>query len=833
VLLIDYGRNRYNSVSLSDPEPSNICLNFHQNRLFSIIFYHESVSNLAIQESCMVYFFRNRIIRELILTQVVPRSKKIKENQYNINNYKMCRNTMMDSAVDGDIDIDELLDGAWCGFEPAKDDDNDDSDTGAAVMDISTGPDGPMAESSPIRIKKVNAIVPVHTQSITPAQPYMGSNLGNVSAHNISRTTTEGGHETNPIGPTYIQCRNSRTASLAVPMYSTAVGVALGTAAVIQEGRVGSLDVAEDTEVKKTFRGTRISAGGTLVNQNMSSTFDPHTLICTVCNTPHSIIPGDGVGFVLVMSDQSFATTLSGTENCVPIVRLEDATLDELFNLCKEILDRQQIPPGSLFLVGSTSYLAKVGTTIYAQEWISLVKKYSERWRISQVGPLPPVLRENSAGSTTKVVTELKVWFDSVYGTNIEYLKNAWNVVINNLACQPPDVDLCSQEIYTVPLPESITNYHLRPVKFVVNSSAAVTALFDGGATFELLRALLNTLTTTFNCRAHPGDILERELAEPECTKEPLDCEPVLLVIGGSHSKILATELFNKGKLVVDLSIPGWTPTDNNIKNLEGKLEKIENLEKYIVVADFVSNYVFRFEQMDGQLAFPYKVGGRYHMLSKVTVCNKESLGVALDKLRDVLGMLKGPKICLPPLPRYLHRGCCDEEGHCEGVDDPLHAASLLEKCQSVRKSMKEYFVGNHTGIWVPDTTQKLFPECTNSISLANALKHVYARDSVHLTKEGYTKLAEIVIECITSRFSASLSVSGASMGPLGEKPEKYFWRGFTSPTGSERPKEKFFSQRNRTAGGGKWRGGNNSGGMGRGGRIPPHAHPFHGRKRF
>ena len=84
-------------------------------------------------------------------------------------------------------------------------------------------------------------------------------------------------------------------------------------------------------------------------------------------------MPSDGVGFVLVMSDQNFATTL---------------TLDELFNLCKEILDRQQIPPGSLFHVGSTSYMAKVGTTIYAQEWISLVRKFTERWWISQVGPL-------------------------------------------------------------------------------------------------------------------------------------------------------------------------------------------------------------------------------------------------------------------------------------------------------------------------------------------------------------------------------------------------------------------------------------------------------------
>ncbi len=251
-----------------------------------------------------------------------------------------------------------------------------------------------------------------------------------------------------------------------------------------------------------------------------------------------------------------------------------------------------------------------------------MVQKFADRWRIGKIGPCPPIIRENCAGSVTKLVVELRTWYDSLYGSSIEYPKAAWSVVTDILSGQVPDTEFSAQEVYTVPVPISWADHRLRPAKFVASSSTAVTAGFDDGATGELLRALLTMLTDTFNCKAHPGDILVRELAEHEGAKEKSGGRPAVLVLGGSHSKILAAEMAAMGYEILDLSIPGWTPSDGNIEKLDEKLSKLENIEKYTVVMDFVSNYVFRFEQMDGQLAFPYKVGGKYHMLSKVSVCS-------------------------------------------------------------------------------------------------------------------------------------------------------------------------------------------------------------------
>jgi len=139
---------------------------------------------------------------------------------------------------------------------------------------------------------------------------------------------------------------------------------------------------------------------------------------------------------------------------------------------------------------------------------------------------------------------------------------------------------------------------------------------------------------------------------------------------------------------------------------------------------------------------------------------------------------------CLPPLPRYLHKGCCEEEGHCEGVDLPTHAAELLGKCQTVRKNLKEYMVSRYSGTWVLDTVQQMFPECTNLGSMANGLKTLYARDNVHLTKEG--------------------------------------------------PKERFFSVKHKRFSGGALRPSPYGGGRGRGGHsMPPPSSPYRGGRRF
>jgi len=219
-------------------------------------------------------------------------------------------------------------------------------------------------------------------------------------------------------------------------------------------------------------------------------------------------------------------------------------------------------------------------------------------------------------------------------------------------------------------------------------------------------------------------------------------------------------------------------------------------------------------------------------VLSKVKICSKESLLAVLDKLGNIFGRLVGPKIILPSLPRYLFMGCCMEEGHCEGIDAPTHAPELLGNCGNVRKVLDEHLGSKLKNICVPETVGRMFPECTNLGSLANSLKPFFAPASVYLTRAGYAKLVDILVEDIANKFSASSIVSGPKKGGIGEKPSAFFWRGFNSPCGSEQPREKYFSQKHKNFGSGTSRFNPYSVGRGGGGqKQPPPPTTYRGRR--
>jgi len=148
-----------------------------------------------------------------------------------------------------------------------------------------------------------------------------------------------------------------------------------------------------------------------MVNQNVSLSFDPLTLICNCCSKPHNIMPIDGSGLVIVVSDQNFVSGIVGKDFCIPVIRIEDGSLLELADFTQEILNCTPFPASTLFLVGTVSHLAQVGSTIYALDWQKTVTWYTDRWPNCKVGPLPPILREDCPGSIGRHIIEIKHWF--------------------------------------------------------------------------------------------------------------------------------------------------------------------------------------------------------------------------------------------------------------------------------------------------------------------------------------------------------------------------------------------------------------------------------------
>jgi hypothetical protein len=77
--------------------------------------------------------------------------------------------------------------------------------------------------------------------------------------------------------------------------------------------------------------------GNVVVNESLSCSFDLSKLNCLSCGTEHNIIGKDPL--IVLFSDQNFPGTL-GCRNgkCIKnIVRLENSSLSELFEIAREI----------------------------------------------------------------------------------------------------------------------------------------------------------------------------------------------------------------------------------------------------------------------------------------------------------------------------------------------------------------------------------------------------------------------------------------------------------------------------------------------------------------
>ncbi len=433
----------------------------------------------------------------------------------------------------------------------------------------------------------------------------------------------------------------------------TTPGGDFGKSVPVRSERVGNINLAADKDLYKTFRGCRVSSKGTEVNQVLTSSFDPSTLLCVTCEKEHNILPEDGTELVIMVGDQNFVSCLSGKEGCVPVVRLEDPTLMELFDITLEIFDRYPLPAGTLFLVGSTSHLQEMGTTIYALDWVRMCREYSSRWKHVKVGPLPPILREQSGSAITRLITEVWRWFNCIYGNDICFPRAAWEVPVKNLGENTEqNLDLAGREIYTVALPMGLKSSTLTRHKFVSSASLPATMAIGEEATRELLHALLYQLNTKFGCKAHPENILARAPAEQEGVMDTTDSNsPKVIICGGSICKRLAVELKNMGLDVIDLTKPGWTPTADNVSQLTADITAISPSRQSIIIGDLLSNTSFCFEQINGSCALPIKLDGRYHMLGKVTVSNKDSVHTVLSKIVPILNSTDCFKVCLPPLP--------------------------------------------------------------------------------------------------------------------------------------------------------------------------------------
>ena len=417
------------------------------------------------------------------------------------------------------------------------------------------------------------------------------------------------------LGNVYSQCRAAREAAFV----STVVDIScnenmLGTETKKWD-RIGTLDKQLDPEIKDCFKGARIEKNGVTVNQFLSCSFDPATLLCITCGREHKVLEGEGGPDCFAVTDQNFIGTLPGTDqkNCLHILRIENPSLIELANIFIEVMEGKNLRPGTCILVGSLSHLSRVGVEAYTAEWRVCVHMLAGKWSGISICPLFPIHASALPGNLFGDLLILHTWFKSIYAGTTTGLTSCWDrYTAALLEFSEGAGSLDQAEIKTPLLPVNLdVSCGPHTVRFSTSStSPAIIFGFDRKTSYELLLSLASSLRRGFSIAIHPEAILEREPAcNSEGAKDPGKNLTIILA-GASNLGRLKPVFESQGATVVDLTKPGWMATPSNIESLRSELAALEDLENCAVVFDVFGNTAFKFKHVDGSLVLPFRVGG-------------------------------------------------------------------------------------------------------------------------------------------------------------------------------------------------------------------------------
>ncbi len=393
--------------------------------------------------------------------------------------------------------------------------------------------------------------------------------------------------------------------------------------------------------------------------------------------------------------------------------------------------------------------------------------------------PLIPLILSDCPGTLAREIAETAAWFASLYENNPLGLFNAWAAVVSaSESLSEGGIPLQNMDSYKTSVPSSLSEQrNFTSMTFCsVSTRPATLHGLPKGKLSELVHSLVDTIHRCLQTCASPENFLARD---------PVMCESVnhdqkVVLIGASNLGCCAQRLRDRGKLVVDLTQPGWLASKENILSLAEKLKSMECSETATLVFDLFGNSSFRFEQFDGSFSMPFKQGGRYHLTGKIVACPLPVYKKILENTAQLLKVNQSARVVIvPPLPRYLFSGCCRQSGHSTNVGDPNHSNTLLSDTIGLRNHLKKF--ASSLGIKrcrvLDSCCVADCPTIANTLSRLEARKKVSAQDGVHFTADGYTNMANAILRGESQLSETSKMFRSAK--------QSHYWRGFRSIRGS------------------------------------------------
>jgi hypothetical protein len=509
-----------------------------------------------------------------------------------------------------------------------------------------------------------------------------------------------------------------------------------------------------------------------LFNQklNVSFSFNPTLLVCNNCRDrpAHGISGGEqDAPMVFVLSDQCFAPALpaAGDGGCIPILRIENGSVNELAKLFVDVFTGTQLKVGSLILISSVSHLAAVGTAAYAEALVRAAKFLlnSFNGKVTVRPGVPVLLGGVGDMSLMRSLTEVAAWVDSLplQEQALPNARSAFKLCLTNGSVGKA----VQAEKSKLQLPVSLYSFEKRT--FVSGHNLQLYSsirAFDLGAEKLVIDAMIADLNKKHGANLSTQVALDR----CEATQQEADSSKAVVIVGLSHANYLATELAAHGYKAITVETKSWRPNSSTVAEAVAELQqKLVTTPNVLAVIYWCLDSAAYYAITDDSVLPPVRdISGHYHIHGALITAPTEMFTKTVKTCLPLFTIeTSAKKLVLSPLPRYLQKRCCSDTDHVSNLADDDYETTMFSGLDTLRRVIKDtLFLSGVRDVKTLNTSQLCITTDgarTTGSEVRDALAIIWGDDPVHPARDCYQFLAEHIDQVFLQ--SNSSSTSGAS----------------------------------------------------------------------
>jgi hypothetical protein len=437
------------------------------------------------------------------------------------------------------------------------------------------------------------------------------------------------------------------------------------------------------------------------------------------------------------------------------VIRIENGSLIELADSFLEITKGFDMPVGSVVVLSSLTYLARVGTAAYAEELVRSLARIRDAYASSVriVHGFPVLIGGLDDESVIRSILEIELWLSDSDKRRMHSLPNTSAHYISEWLKTGTDgtsASASASDIHPRPLKLPNSLHSLEKATYVSpgweDLATCLPALQEEDEK-NLLGVIIEELNEKFALQLDLEPSTDR-FSQP--ASDNTDSESVSMIFAGSsHSARTLDMIDREGVNLLDATTPGYRLSPETVGKMADDIrDLVAGLDpsNTVVSIQVLDNSTYYCGHTFGEMSLPKKYPDRkYHVEGELRYVKKQ---LFRELFALLLLLVKAAGEChvviWAPIPRWLHYSCCGNPTHCTNRNSDDFAGNMNSALADIRQWLEDMATLrklHNVHIFNPLPALGMTgPE----MDIDHALE-LWGTDPVHPTEDGYAALAESV----------------------------------------------------------------------------------------